>query len=587
MQDKDFDLDIDSILAEFVSDEDVADVHEDIPAQEAVQDSEETVSEPAEESIEETEEPEEHPEIISEQISEPAQYVETRPESEWVNPFSSDSDATAVYTPVQEDKITHFADRYKKEAEEKRLEKERRVAAMKKPAETVKNAISGQAQKLRKDLKDSKNREKAPGKPKKEKESKPPREPIMASVPEWLVITAGVILTLACLMFGMINIHPTSGSSSSLKSSGAVSDASAAVNTFASSSAKAVAIAKQEAAEQAAALAEAQAAALAAAKPHYTIAETDLVAPSPEAACYGSVMPGNAAEVLNVIQKARDSGLLDGQDVVFNENISFRSDTAIRYYLDDTILAICWKEIIDGNTCSCAEVKVADASQFRRKFADDAFGATRQYYATELAQSVNAVMAMNADFYQFRDFGIVVYDRELYRYNDSTYTGNYKKYNCVDTCFITGDGDLLYFKKGEEISEEALRQYIADNNIVFSISFGPVIVENGEALSIDWYPVGEINTGYSRAGLGQKDRLHYFYMSLNHSNDKAARWDINTFAGHFAEKGVESAYAFDGGQTSEIVFQNEVYNYIDFGAERQVSDIIYFATAIPSGEVNR
>ena len=75
-------------------------------------------------------------------------------------------------------------------------------------------------------------------------------------------------------------------------------------------------------------------------------------------------------------------------------------------------------------------------------------------------------------------------------------------------------------------------------------------------------------------------------MSLNHSNEKAARWTVNQFAQHIAEKGVVNAYGLDGGQTSEIVFQGQPYNYIDFNAERLVSDIIYFATAIPSEEVS-
>ena len=42
-----------------------------------------------------------------------------------------------------------------------------------------------------------------------------------------------------------------------------------------------------------------------------------------------------------------------------------------------------------------------------------------------------------------------------------------------------------------------------------------------------------------------------------------------------------TAYCLDGGQTGEVVFKGEPYNYIDFNKERQVSDIIYFATALP------
>ena len=75
-------------------------------------------------------------------------------------------------------------------------------------------------------------------------------------------------------------------------------------------------------------------------------------------------------------------------------------------------------------------------------------------------------------------------------------------------------------------------------------------------------------------------------MSLNHSPEAAARWTVNQFGQHMFERGLHTAYCLDGGQTSEIVFQGKPYNYIDFGAEREVSDIIYFASAIPESEVS-
>lgn len=319
----------------------------------------------------------------------------------------------------------------------------------------------------------------------------------------------------------------------------------------------------------------------------YTIQESDNAGPVPNEACYGTASIENAAEVMQVVEKARASGLLDGQEVMFSPDINFYYDSEIKYYCDETILAICWKELIDGNTVSCCEVKIADASQFRRKIADDTYGSPNQYYASSLSKQANAVVAMNADFYQFRDFGIVVYQRELYRYSDSNYTGMYSLYNCIDNCFVTAGGDFIFMHKGETISEEELRQFIADNDILYSIAFGPILVENGEVQPCTWYPAGEPTTGYSRAGIGVVDKLHYFYMNLNHSPEKAARWTVTEFAEHMHEKGIDTAYGLDGGQTGELVYKHEPYNYIDFGSERLVSDIIYFATAIPSEEAQQ
>ena len=317
---------------------------------------------------------------------------------------------------------------------------------------------------------------------------------------------------------------------------------------------------------------------------HYSIPEGDTVAPKPMESNFGSVSPENAAQLLPVIEEARNSGLLEGQEMIFSPDLNFRPDTDIQYYYDETILAILWKELIDGSTVSCCEVKIADASQFRRKFVDDTFGSSNKLFATSIAASVNAVVAMNADFYMFRDFGIVVYDRDLYRFSEANYTGSYKKYNCTDTMFVTDQGDFLFWHRLQEATPEEMEAWIAENNILFSIAFGPILVENGELQVCDWYPAGEIDRGYSRAGIGQKDHLHYFYMSLNHSPEKEARWTVNQFGERMYERGLQQAYCLDGGQTSEIVWRGAPFNYIDFGGEREVSDIIYFATAIPETE---
>lgn len=317
---------------------------------------------------------------------------------------------------------------------------------------------------------------------------------------------------------------------------------------------------------------------------HYTIPESETVAPKPQEVNFGSVTPDNAANVMDVIQLARNSGLLEGQDVIFRPDLNFEPNTNIQYYYDETILTIIWKELIDGNTVTCCEVKVADASQFRRKLVDDTFGSPRKLFATSIAASVNSVVAMNADFYMFRDFGIVVYDRELYRFSEDTYTGSYKKYNCTDTLFITEEGDFVFWHRLQEATPEQMRAFIEENNIIFSIAFGPILVEDGQLTPCDWYPAGEIDRGYSRAGIGQKDHLHYFYMSLNHSTHKEARWTVNTFGERMYERGLQQAYCLDGGQTSEIVWRGAPFNYIDFGGEREVSDIMYFATAIPESE---
>jgi exopolysaccharide biosynthesis protein len=203
--------------------------------------------------------------------------------------------------------------------------------------------------------------------------------------------------------------------------------------------------------------------------------------------------------------------------------------------------------------------------------------------AMSLVENSNAVVAMNGDCWGSREkhgMGYIVRQGILYQNNLGD--AHDVAAALMDVLLVNEDGDFITVKNP---TKGTIPGKVNGKRILNAFSFGPVLVEDGVLQECDWYPAGEVNTGYSRAGIGQYDKLHYYYMSLNHSPERAARWTVNQFGHEMYNKGLKSAYCLDGGQTSEIVFQGEPYNYIDFGAERGVSDILYFATAIPESEV--
>ncbi len=51
-----------------------------------------------------------------------------------------------------------------------------------------------------------------------------------------------------------------------------------------------------------------------------------------------------------------------------------------------------------------------------------------------MAASANAVIAISGDYYIFRQLGITVYQRQLYRFAPKS----------VDSCFFTASGDMLF-----------------------------------------------------------------------------------------------------------------------------------------------
>ena len=302
---------------------------------------------------------------------------------------------------------------------------------------------------------------------------------------------------------------------------------------------------------------------------NYWLSDDNLVAPVPNHDNYGQA--DTAAELAWLLEKAAD--LIDGQEMLFNTETPVWEKDKVYYYYDETILVITWKQIIDGMLFNLSEVKIAHPSQFRRFLAGGEFGSDKQYVTTEMAASVNAVMATSGDFYKFRRIGAVVYDGELQRFEG----------NLVDTCFINDDGDLLLSYRRDFASQVEAEAYVKENNVRFSLVFGPILVDNGQVVKSNGYPLGEVTKEYTRAAICQMGSLHYLVASVTGepSNGYTKRPTIAKFAEKVAEFGVEKAYALDGGQTTVICMDGEAISNPDFDTQRKISDIIYFATAIP------
>lgn len=303
---------------------------------------------------------------------------------------------------------------------------------------------------------------------------------------------------------------------------------------------------------------------------HYWIGDGALKAPVPLESCYGET--DNPADLIPVLERAQT--LLRGQSLYFSPDVEILSGSTVRYYLDDTIFAVSWKTVMDYTVYSFAEIKIADPSQFRRFLAGGEYGSEKLYITTEMADSVNAVVASSGDYYLHRSVGVVVSDGIVRKMAGDR----------ADTCFVDADGNLSLLHRGELADMEEAQAYVTAHNIRFSLAFGPILVENGVASTPANYPLGEVNDHYARAALCQRDELHYLLAVANSEGAWRQVPTIHEFARRIQETGCPTAYALDGGQTAAIVMHRELVNRVVFGYQRRISDIIYFATAIPDGE---
>ncbi len=304
----------------------------------------------------------------------------------------------------------------------------------------------------------------------------------------------------------------------------------------------------------------------------YSIQENAVRAPKADPAGYHESMDAGELEVF--LRREEVQKLIGKNTLLWNSSIERYPDTPVRWYFDETILCIVWQEVEAQEVGTFSEIIIADGSQIRRKISADelwsfAFETTSQY-----AADTNAVLAFGGDFYYHgRNCGIGIYQRELFRFDPVT----------CDTCYITSDGDLLFSYRNQFSEQWQAEQFAAENDVIFSLGFGPVLIDHFEDVTPENYPWGEVLDTYARSVLGLLERHHYLTMNLNHGPYGTEYNNLATLrqaADAMLARGCEKAYALDGGQTATTVFGGRLINPVQFDEEKPISDIIYFASAL-------
>lgn len=246
-------------------------------------------------------------------------------------------------------------------------------------------------------------------------------------------------------------------------------------------------------------------------------------------------------------------------------------------YTDDTISVKCWKERIELSdktvTANFAEITISHPSQLRTSLAGRLYGTGKRICASTIAEAQNAVIAINGDYYSCRHGGIIVRHGNTFR---QTPLG-------IDALFIDSDGNFSVMNDKKAISNGYLQQ----NDIDHVLEFGPVLVNDGKAIT-DYNEYNCVDCGISsnnpRTAIGQLGPLHYLICTIDGRTKISPGVKMHELANIMADKNCTVAYNLDGGQSTAMIFNNKLYNVVSNGGERSMSDIIYFGTAIPESE---
>ncbi len=89
--------------------------------------------------------------------------------------------------------------------------------------------------------------------------------------------------------------------------------------------------------------------------------------------------------------------------------------------------------------------------------------------------------------------------------------------------------------------------------------------------------------GRQRMGLAQvkKGELNYIALACTGPKWGNSGWTLAQFAEMMRRLKVENAYNLDGGNSTMVMFKGGYVNRINEETMRTISDIVYFASAVP------
>lgn len=256
----------------------------------------------------------------------------------------------------------------------------------------------------------------------------------------------------------------------------------------------------------------------------------------------------------------------ENASVTDQTEISLPSDAElIGSYSSETMEISVYSFRSNDTTCYAADVKVSSPEILKTAFADNSYGKNVTEKTSEIADEVNAILAINGDYYGAQESGYVIRNGVLYR-DDAD----------------SDRQDLVIYKDGsmEIINESDISaQELLDNGAYQVLSFGPALVTDGEISVTEGEEVGKAMTSNPRTAIGYISDTHYVFFVSDGRTDESEGLTLYQEAEVLQSLGCTLAYNLDGGGSSTMVFQGEVINNPTTSGnsikERKVSDIVY------------
>ena len=254
----------------------------------------------------------------------------------------------------------------------------------------------------------------------------------------------------------------------------------------------------------------------------------------------------------------------------------------------------------DGVIYNVAWVKIASPTQLRTAIANEnkknpmKSNSTPPAYITKMVPGKNAIVAMNGDHY------LPDKDKHCFEIRMG-FLREAKANRLRDVLIIDEQGNFHIFLKSKG-AEDYYKKNLEYNHkkggkILNAFMFGPALVVDGKVMQdANDYGLYNVKGKEPRSAIGQIDTLSYVMVVADGRNNDSAGATCQMLADFMGKLGCKQAYNMDGGNTALMVVrtgteQDAGGNYIGTYAkysynreERDVPDMIYFASAVPQEE---
>lgn len=265
---------------------------------------------------------------------------------------------------------------------------------------------------------------------------------------------------------------------------------------------------------------------------------------------------------------SNQSGAVSGSSDSSGSNSSGKSGNVTKTstsYEDDNIKITLTDYRENDTDIHVADVTVSSSEYLKTAFAQSSYGRNVTEKTSDIAESVNAILAINGDYYGAQESGYVIRNGVIYR--ATAKSGN-------EDLVIYADGSFEIIDEDDITAEELLEK--GAQNV---LAFGPALVEKGSVSVTESEEVGKAMASNPRTAIGIIDENHYVFVVADGRTSDNEGLSLYELAEFMESLGVQTAYNLDGGGSSTMYFNGQIINKPTTNGnsikERSVSDIVY------------